>query len=117
MRVIGWRIAFDRDKPKTPETAVWIPCKLAEFLCTLGTSAGPAAGTGGAGIVTTTDLFVQTIAIVGTSGNANIDLSITSPADNTIGNVVVDMKGFSKLELQFSTGASATNCNALVALY
>lgn len=115
MRVFGWRLAFDRDKAHTLGTAVWIPVKLAEFTCTLSTPAGPAAGPAGAGILATTDLLCDTIAIVGTSGNTNIDLSITSPADNTIAHVVVDLKGSQKLELQFSTGGSATSCNALVA--
>lgn len=110
MRVIGWRIAYERDTGARQDNAIWIPVKLAEFTCTLSTPPGLAGK-----VVNASQLFADTIALVGTSGNDDIDISITSPADNTIAHVVVDNKGSHKVELQFSTGGSATSCNALVA--
>ncbi len=38
-------------------------------------------------------------------------------AADMIAHIVVDMKGFTKIELTFSTGSSATSCNALIAKY
>jgi len=112
MRLIGWRIAYERDSEENIRTAIWIPVTLAEFTATLGTSPGLAGTVEGSA-----QLFADTIALDGTSGNDDIDISITSPADNTIAHVVVDVKGFEKLEITFDTNSSATSCNALVALY
>lgn len=117
MRVIGWRMAFDRGAEQSlygaaVGDALWIPVTLGEFLCTLSTPAGVAQS-----IIGSTNLFADTIAIQGTSGNDDIDVSITSPADNTIAHVVLDAKGFQKLEVTFDRNSSATSCNALIARY
>jgi hypothetical protein len=119
VRVIGWRIAYDRQKPHgkyPPEVsdAVWIPVLLCEVLCTVSANAHGAAG----GVVLATELFADTIAVVGTSGKDGQNIDINSPAnDANAGCLVVDMKGFQKLELTFTTGGVATSCNALVAMY
>lgn len=112
LRVIGWRKAYDRDKAERDDTAIWVPVKLVEVLCTHCTSVG-VAGT----IMATTDRFCDTIALTGTTANDDVDVSITSPADNTIGHFALDLKGFQKVEFTFTTGGSATAGNALVGMY
>lgn len=112
MRVIGWRRVFDRNIGSRDDNALWIPVTLAEFTCTLSTPVGVVNK-----VLPATDRFADTIALAGTSGNDDVDISITSPADNTIAHAVIDMKGFQKVELTFGTGSSATSCNALVSWY
>ncbi len=109
-RVIGWRVVDDQSDLSLRE---WIPVKLAEYSVILSSTPAGAAG----GILGATNLFADTIAIVGTSGNDDISMEIVSPADNTIAHVVVDLKGAQKLEVTFTTGGSATSCNALIAMY
>lgn len=107
MRIIGWRRIG-----ANPQTALWIPVTLAEVVCTMANIAGQDGRE-----IRDLDLFVDTIALVGTTGNANVSIDINSPADGvSIAHCVVDLKGFQKLELSFSTGSSADSCNALVAL-
>lgn len=109
-RVIGWRCVGLGGA--SPDTALWIPVKLVEFACTLsGTPVGVAGMT-----LIATEGFADTITLTGTTGNDDVSIDIVSPADDTIGHVVVDMKGSQKLELSFTTGGSATSCNALYAL-
>jgi hypothetical protein len=112
LRVIGWRIAYDRNKAQQDHKGIWIPVPLCELLCTLSTPTGVANRD-----VVATDLFADTIALTGTTANDDVDISITSPANNTIAHAVVDMKGFQKVEIIFQTGSSATDCNALGAWY
>lgn len=105
MRVVGWR-QFGTD----PHTLLWLPTTLAEFLCTLDSAILGIAGK----TIVATEYFCGTIAIVGTSGNPNVSCEIVSPAvSGSMAHVVVDTKGFEKIELSFSTGSSATDCNAL----
>ena len=110
MRIIGWSKLPSSSPPQKPD--LWVPVVLAELLCTLSSVTGVAGSD-----VDNTQLFAGTIAIVGTSGNPGVSLDIVSPANSVIAHVVADMKGFQKLELSFSTGSSATDCNALVAKY
>lgn len=105
VRIIGWRVTG-----MNAETALWIPVVLAELAVTISSTPIGAAGKD----VLDTELFADTITL--TTGNANVSIDVNSPADNTIAHVVVDLKGFQKLELSFTTGASATSCNALLAL-
>ena len=115
MRVIGWRLACDRPatgNPRDSLNTVWIPVNLAAFTCTLSTPVGVAGRS-----VIATERFCDTIALTGTQGNDDISIDIVSPANDTIGHVVVDMKGSQKLELIFDRNSSATACNALVAMY
>lgn len=103
MRVYGWRpIGLN-----TPTTALWIPALLCEVACTM-TSTGP--GIAGK-IIVATELFVDTITI--TYGNANVSVEAVSPANDLPAHIVVDLKGFPKFEATFTTGGSATDCNAL----
>lgn len=112
MRVIGWRRAFDRDIGARDDNAIWIPVVLAEILCTLSTPVGLADK-----VLNASQRFCDTLALTGTTANDDVDISITSPANDTVGHFVIDLKGFQKVELTFTTGGSATSCNALVAWY
>jgi hypothetical protein len=111
MRVIGWRRAYGRTG-NDPNKLLWIPIPLADFLCTLSVQTGVAGKS-----VINTDLFCDTIALTGTTGNDDVSLDLVSPANNLTGHVVLDLKGFQKLEVTFTTGGSATSCNALAAWY
>ncbi len=106
MRVIGWR-RFGDDST----TYIWIPVKLLEVLCTVSSTLVGLAGK----TIIATEMFADTITLVGTSGNANVSHELVSPADDTLGHIVVDTKGYEKIELSFSTGSSVTSANALVA--
>jgi hypothetical protein len=109
MRVIGWRKMIEGG---VETTAVWEPTDLCELLCTL--SAVPIGLAGK--VIVATDLFADTIAIVGTTANAGVSIDVHSPANDRAGFVSLDVFGFQKIEFIFTTGASATNCNALAAL-
>lgn len=110
LRVVGWsRIPGIQ----TTQPSLWIPINLLELACTLGTP----TGVNGSPIVAA-ELFVDTITVTKgstLSGEAPSE-NILSPANDTIGCALVDLKGFQKVELSFTTGGSATDCNALVAL-
>ena len=107
VRVYGWAYCIDQGNANT---AFWDPTLLVELLCTLTSSVtGPAGG-----VVTTTDLFADTIAL--TTGNDDVSVDLVSPTGDVAAHVVGDFKGFAFLEVTFSTGSSATNCNALIAL-
>ncbi len=101
MRVIGWKPAIYDSL-----TIGWIPYVLAGFSCTLSTSVGVAGSTAVA-----TDRFVDTITRISAQGN-DVSSEIVSPANNTPGHVVVDLKGCLKWEVSFDM-TGATNGNAL----
>ena len=105
MAVIGWR-SVGRE---ISGTALWIPILLYEATCTLSTAVGIAAKT-----IINTERFVDTIVVI--SGSTDIAEVLVSPANNFIGHVTVPLEGFQKLELTFDRNASATDCNALIAL-
>lgn len=105
MRVIGWTKAPD---PTRATTDAWIPVVLAEFLCTVS-SGNP--GVAGAYVVAT-ELFSKQIAM--TYGNANLTDIVSPNVAGLLAHVVMDVKGFQRLEISFTTGGSATGCNALV---
>lgn len=111
MRVLGWEYTGigGGDVGVTRETALWIPGVLCEVQCTLSTSVGVANK-----CMVATERFADTI--TPTTGNDNITVFRTSTADNTIASLIVLTQGCLKLELQFTTGGSATDCNAWVKL-
>jgi hypothetical protein len=89
---------------------IWVPILLAELLCTLS-SGNPGVGS----LITSSMLFAKTITI--TTGNAGVSIDVISPAASAIlASAMLDLKGVSRLELSFSTGSSATDCNALISL-
>ncbi len=108
VRVIGWRRVGNADSG----TVLWIPVLLAEIEATISTGAG-CTGVAGADVVAT-EYFADTITV--TYGNANVSVEVVSPAADIPAHAVVSTKGFQKIELSFSTGSSATSCNALIAL-
>lgn len=104
MRVIGWTLV-----PGVPGTTtdVWDPTTIVEVACALTTVTGVAGG-----IVTTTDRFVDTITKTYPTDTTGL-LQIHSNAADLAAFFVVDLIGFTKVEFSFSTGSSATSCNAL----
>ena len=103
-QVIGWSYLFESGNPAT---AVWDPTVLVELQGTLtSTITGPSGG-----VITTTDLFADAITL--TYGNDNVSIDRVSPSNNIAAHVLLDFKGFQLLEFTFTTGSSATNCNAL----
>jgi hypothetical protein len=102
LRLIGWKAIAGTDL-----TTLWVPITLSEIACTLCTAVGIASTP-----VLNTERFVDTITI--TTGNSGVDISVVSPTGNVIGFALADLKGCAKVELSFSTGGSATSCNALI---
>lgn len=112
-RVIGWScLTDDRGSSVTPSTNLWIPVVLAEVLVTLSSTP---VGVAGRSIVAT-ELFADTIAITGTTANAGVNIDVSSPANDTIARMNIDLAGFQKVEFSFQTGSSATDCNGLYRL-
>lgn len=111
LRVIGWDRTIGKAGGIVTDTCLWVPIKLVEVQCTLGATVGVANA-----IADASTRFADVITLTGTSGNAGVDVDIVSPADDTIAHLVVDLKGSAILEITFSTGSSATSCNALWSL-
>lgn len=87
------------------DTAVWIPTLLCEVTGTLSSTIVGVSG----GIVNASQMFCDTLAIVGTSGNDDVSIDIVSPANDTPAHIVMDFKGGQLFEpvLEIGTGASA----------
>lgn len=112
-RIIGWSPLVTSGLTEvTPDTQIWIPVVLVELACTL--SAVP-IGLANKAIVAT-ELFCDTMTVVGTTGVAGLDMSITSPANDTIARVFVDLWGHTELEVTFDM-TGATSANALVKFF
>lgn len=109
MRIIGWQKSIGLVGKEVLDTELWVPLVLVEVLCTLSTFVGVAGR-----YVLDTERLVDIITLVGTTGNAGVDVDIVSPGNNTPGRLLVDLLGSSVLEVQFTTGGSATSCNALL---
>lgn len=109
-KILGWApTKFNVGVP------LWVPTVMMIGQATLGTGAGIAGAD-----VDATGLFATTITCsVGptfvTTGAAPIipDWFQVSPGSNDIGMVVCRSFGFRFLEVIFTTGGSATSCNAL----
>ena len=104
VRVIGW------SKAGPEATRLWIPVVLCELACTLSTAVGVASK-----YVLDTDRFADAMTL--TFGNTNVSVELPTQPANTIAIAKVTLVDFQKLELSFSTGASATSCNALVSIF
>ncbi len=111
-RVIGWRMVPGNPQSTTPTVDLWIPVPLVDLTCTLSTPAG-VAGTE----IGSSNLFCDTLAIANTIGVAGQDCVIKTNGANLIAQATVDMQGYQLVEVTFTTGSSATSCNALIALY
>lgn len=102
VRVSGW----------SKVGTLWVPVVLAEFECTLGATTGVAATA-----VLDTELFCDTIALdTAYSALAGVSASVVSPANDTVCHALLDLKGFSKVEIEFDRTAGATACNCLYRL-
>lgn len=99
VRVYGWTRT---NIPEEGAVNVWVPSLLIDVAATLSGFTGPAGGT-----VTTTDRFADTM--TATEGT----FSGLSPESDLPGYFVVDLLGAQLIEFTFTTGGSATNCNAL----
>lgn len=106
LRVIGWRKVTGSGL-----TSLWVPVVLGQFACTLSTAVGVANTP-----VSASNRFADTISR--TLGIENVADQVVSPAgaslDNLVGHILMDVKGFSKIELNFDVGTAASG-NALVA--
>ena len=107
-RVLKWVAVYEGE----PEAALWIPVPLFEVQVTLSTPPGLANA-----IVNGSQLFADTITLTGTTANDDIDISIRSPANNTIASLKCDLEGAQIIEAIFTTGGSATSCNGLLRMY
>ena len=105
-RVIGWSKLIEDGNVVTQ---VWVPTDLCELAVTLSSTLVGLAGK----TVVATDLFADTIALTGTTANDDVSIDIVSPANDRPAHVVLDIKGFQIIEVTFTTGASATDCNGL----
>ncbi len=111
LRVLKWDLTFG-DIGTGIFPPVWTPTPLVEVACTLSTATGVATG-----YVLNTERYADTITLTGTTGNQGINVDINSPANNTKASLYVDLKGAFGFEIIFTTGGSATSCNALWKCY
>jgi hypothetical protein len=108
VNIIGWaQGAF----PNAGNLFSWFPLLLAQLQCTISsTNTAPASGFTPNGA---SDFFASAISL--TYGNNNVSIDIVSPGvAGLLASALLDIKGFQKIELSFSTGSSATDANALV---
>lgn len=96
-RVTGW----------SKVGTLWVPVVLAEFECILGAGVGVSGAS-----VADTDFFVDTIAIdAAFSGLSGTAVQVCSPTGDQVAHVLMDMKGFAKMEVEFDlTGGASANC-------
>lgn len=94
-----------------PATAQWIVSPLCEVTCTLSSNL-----TGAGSPIGATNLFADTMVLVGTSGDAGISMSLFNPADDaTKAHIQISLKGAHLLVPTFKKG-SGTDCNGLIQL-
>jgi hypothetical protein len=89
----------------------WTWVNLCEVECVLTSSLVGLAGC----VVSDTEKYCDIINFV--SGNSNVSLEITTPADNSRAHFLIDVKGASIVELIYAVGddgTAATSANALV---
>lgn len=109
MRVVGWTA----QPPVNNAPQLWIPVLLCDVLCTASSTFPGITGYS----PSNAELFCDTIAATipaASPGNQQIISPGTVTANSGIAHIIVDMEGFLKLEVHFSTGSSATDCNALL---
>lgn len=111
-RVIAWD-NVDEQASQNDEADIWVPTVLCELAVTLSSTPVGLAGT----VLNASQLFADTIALTGTTANDDVSIDIVSPANDTIAHVCLDMKGAQLIEVTFTTGGSATSCNALWKMY
>jgi len=116
-RVIGWSKVMTAPggtfvDDVNVNNGIWIPTVLLEVTLALSVQVGVDNR-----IINASNRFADTMAIVGTTANAGVDVDVVSPANDTIARAYCDLQGSQKLEFTFSTGSSATDLNALYKLF
>ena len=106
-RLVKWVLATEG----VANDEVWVPVPLFEVQVALSLQVGI-----GSRMLASTDRFADTITLTGTTAHAS-DVRIRSVANDTIACLKVDLEGPQKLEMIFTTGGSATSCNALSHMY
>lgn len=105
LRLYAWRGISNAN------TVLYVPNLLCEVACVVTANAPGVAGS----VLGATYLFADTIALVGTSGNANVNVVLLSPADDaSIASALVACQGAQLLQVTFDLG-TATAANALIA--
>jgi hypothetical protein len=109
LAVIGWAHCDDPLKLGYTPTRLWVPTLLVLLSCELDSGLPGIAGT----TIDSTQYFVSTITL--TYGDPGVSVDIVSPGHGNgwIAHALLDFKGFPIVEPAFSTGGSATDCNAL----
>lgn len=102
-RLIKWAVVVEDDWTEM----LWVPIVLFEVTYTLSTATGAAGG-----LFTASHRFADTISLTSNAANDDIDISIRSPANNTIASLKVDIEGPGLLEMIFDRNSSASSCNA-----
>ena len=98
VRVIGWALSAD--------ATTYIPTVLAVLTCTLSATVGATDL-----LLVSTDRLVDTITLA-TGFNAGVIVDVTSPTGDVPGHILLDSRGFSKIQLDFDM-TGATNGNAI----
>jgi len=107
MRIYGWGSIGTHTQ--VPVQILWVPVLLAEFAVTLGTIPGVAGS-----IIDNTQNFAQQLSAI--SGFEGVLDALVSPGQSNVAHVLVDLRGFQKLEVTF-LNTTTTDCNALYALF
>lgn len=118
LTVLGWRPTTG-NFGATLTQPLWVPVTIAVYQATLGTASGVAGSD-----LPSTQKFADAITV--TSGPSfinsaapntippvSLDWLVISAAADSIGMIVQPTFGFQFLEVIFTTGGSATSCNAL----
>ena len=90
---------------------LWVPAILAEYDCVGGADANCLGVTGGD--VGATERFADTLTIVANMGTNAEGTFKVSPQNDTPAHFIVNVRGFTKVQLQFKKG-SGTSANALL---
>lgn len=105
-RVLGWRSGGTNTN-----TLFWFPVLLCEATATISASSAGATDM----FLGATELCAKSISLV--SGNNGVSCEVLSPATaGVLAHMVVSLKGFQKLEFNFTTGGVVSGCNALIAM-
>lgn len=112
-RIIAWsKVVTDRSASVTDNDRVWIPHDLCQVTGALSTFVGLAGKT-----ILDTHRLADTIALVGTTANAGVNVNIVSPANNRPARMYLDLEGAEYLEIQVQDDGSATAMGALYKFY
>jgi hypothetical protein len=101
VQIWGWQMLGSDSTPTE-----WVPTLLSYVTCTLSSMTGVSGQS-----ISNTDRIADTIALA-TGFNANVSNEVVSPANNTGAHMMVDVRGFRKVQIEFKM-VSATNGNCI----